>query len=181
MEILEEPLKGVLLLKPRVFEDRRGYFYESYNKETFLRLGVRQEFVQDNQSLSKEAGVLRGLHFQNPPFAQAKLVRVLSGAVLDVVVDIRKDSPDYGKHYGVELTEENKLLLLIPEGFAHGFLTLRPDTLFNYKCSNVYNKESEGGIIWNDPDLSIHWGIDNPILSEKDHLNTSFSEFKSQF
>jgi dTDP-4-dehydrorhamnose 3,5-epimerase len=181
MTVLDEVLHGVKLLKPKVFEDQRGYFYESYNQKTFHDIGIYTEFLQDNQSLSAQPGVLRGLHFQNPPFAQTKLVRVVRGAVWDVVVDIRAGSPTYGQHYAVELSEHNKLMLYIPEGFAHGFATLEPNTLFNYKCSEVYNKGSEGGIAYNDPDLGINWKVENPILSEKDTLNPLFSAFKSHF
>ena len=181
MEIIYEPLKGLFVIKPRVFTDERGYFYESYNAKTFEDIGINDNFLQDNQSLSIHKGVLRGLHFQNPPFAQAKLIRVVTGAVYDVAVDIRKNSPSYGQHFGLELNEENKLLLYIPIGFAHGFLTLRENTLFNYKCSNVYDKNSEEGIFWNDSDLNINWNISDPILSSKDIMNQSFSEFNSQF
>ena len=138
------------------------------------------EFVQDNQSLSQK-GVLRGLHFQAPPYAQAKLVRVISGAVLDVVVDIRKNSPTYGKHFDIELNAENKIMFFIPAGFAHGFATLADQTLFAYKCSNYYNKNSEGTILWNDPDLNINWNIENPLLSEKDLTGKSLRDFVSPF
>ena len=181
MEILKEPMKGLLVLQPKVFEDNRGYFYESYNFDTFKSLGIKETFLQDNQSLSTQKGVLRGLHFQNEPFAQAKLVRVVTGSVLDVVVDIRKESPTYGQHFGITLTGQNKTQLYIPRGFAHGFLTLENNSLFNYKCSNIYNKDSEDGILWNDTDLGIDWGINDPILSEKDTLNQRFSDFNSKF
>ncbi|MCB0480600.1 MAG: dTDP-4-dehydrorhamnose 3,5-epimerase [Flavobacteriales bacterium] len=181
MEILDEPLKGLFVIKPRVFSDHRGYFYESYNLETFRNIGIADHFIQDNQSLSTDKNVLRGLHFQNEPFAQAKLVRVVTGAVYDVAVDIRKSSPTYGHWFGIELNEENKTLLYIPKGFAHGFVTLQPNTLFNYKCSNVYNKALEEGILWNDKDLNIDWGVDQPILSEKDEVHQTFAAFKSQF
>lgn len=181
MEILEEPMKGLLVLQPKVFEDNRGYFYESYNFDTFKSLGIKESFLQDNQSLSTQKGVLRGLHFQNEPFAQAKLVRVVTGSVLDVVVDIRKESPTYGHHFSITLTGQNKTQLYIPRGFAHGFLTLENNSLFNYKCSNIYNKDSEDGILWNDTDLGIDWGIKDPILSEKDTLNQRFSDFNSKF
>lgn len=181
MEIIEEALNGVKLLKPSVFGDHRGYFYESYNIESFTNIGISDTFIQDNQSLSTQTGVLRGLHFQNAPFAQAKLVRVIFGSVIDVAVDIRVGSPSYGKSYSAILTAENKHLLYVPRGFAHGFATLEPNTLFSYKCSNVYNKESEGGIAWNDADLNIDWKTENPILSEKDTNNISFKDFKSQF
>ena len=180
MQITETPIKGLLIIKPTVFEDSRGYFYESYNKTLFQQHGVDVDFVQDNQSLS-QAGVLRGLHFQNPPFAQGKLVRVIKGGILDVALDLRKDSPTYGKYYDLELNEKNKTMLWIPTGFAHGFLTLANDTIFSYKCTNFYNKASEDCILWNDTDLGINWGIENPQLSEKDTLGKKFKDFVSLF
>lgn len=181
MQIIDEALNGVKLLEPTVFEDHRGYFYEPYNQQTFEKLGIEDNFVQDNQSLSVEAGVLRGLHFQNPPHAQAKLVRVLFGKVLDVAVDIRSGSPTYGEHFAAELSAENRHLMYVPEGFAHGFLVLEPNTLFSYKCSKLYNQPSESGILWNDPDLAINWNVKDPILSEKDKTQINFSEFQSEF
>lgn len=180
MRIEETFISGIKVIYPRVFEDARGYFYESYNKQSFIDAGIIEEFVQSNQSLSQK-GVLRGLHFQLPPNAQSKLVRVIRGAVLDVAVDIRAGSPTYGKHYAIELNENNKTMLYIPVGFAHGFLTLKDDTLFSYKCGNFYNKSSEAGIIWNDPQIGIDWNFDKPILSEKDIQNTLLSEFDSPF
>lgn len=167
MEIVSYPIQGPLLLKPRLFEDDRGYFFESYNQNNFIASGIDAEFVQDNQSLSSK-GVLRGLHFQNPPFAQGKLVRVVSGAVLDVAVDIRPASPTFGQYVAVELSGQNKYMMYIPAGFAHGFLTLEDNTLFLYKCTQVYNKESESGILWNDPSLNIEWGTVQPLVSDKD-------------
>ena len=167
MEIKEIYLKGVYLVYPKVFEDSRGYFFESYNKQDFDKLGIKDCFVQDNQSLS-DKDVLRGIHFQKEPFAQGKLVRVLQGSVLDVIVDIRKDSPTYGKHFKQILSETNKLTIWIPTGFAHGFLTLENKTVFFYKCTQYYNKESESSILWNDPKLGIDWGIQYPVVSEKD-------------
>jgi dTDP-4-dehydrorhamnose 3,5-epimerase len=143
MEVIETHIKDLLIIKPKVFEDARGYFFESYNEAVFKQHGVDANFIQDNQSLSN-SGVLRGLHFQAPPFAQGKLVRVINGAVLDIAVDIRRNSPTYGQHVSVELTEENKTMFYIPPGFAHGFLTLRDHTIFSYKCTNLYNKASEG-------------------------------------
>ena len=181
MQVIDEALNGVKLLKPKVLEDHRGYFYEPYNINIAQSLGINDTFIQDNQSLSVEAGVLRGLHFQNNPHAQAKLVRVIHGAVLDVAVDLRIGSPSFGEVYSAELNEDNKLLMYVPRGFAHGFITLKPNTLFSYKCSEVYNKESEGGIAWNDPDLNIDWQIESPILSEKDKTNISFAKFESKF
>ena len=180
MEIQRTPIDGLLVIHPRIFDDGRGYFYESWNKQSFAKEGIHAEFVQDNQSLS-QPGVLRGLHFQNPPYAQAKLVRVIAGAVLDIAVDIRKDSPTYGKHYSIGLSAENKIMFYIPEGFAHGFLTLKPDTIFAYKCAGYYNKASEGTLLWNDPDLNIDWGITTPLLSEKDIAGKAFKGFVSQF
>ncbi len=180
MELVNTGIEGLWVIKPKVFADERGYFFESYNKELFSKNGLDLNFVQDNQSLSHK-GVLRGLHFQNPPFAQGKLVRVITGAVYDVAVDIRKDSPTYGKYFGAELTEENKTMMYIPEGFAHGFLTLRDNTIFAYKCTNLYNKASEESIKWNDPTVGIKWNVKDPLLSEKDTSGKDFVDFKSQF
>ena len=180
MEILETSISGVLLIKPKVLGDHRGYFYESYRRDKMMEFGVDPNFVQDNQSMSKK-GILRGLHFQAPPFEQGKLVRVIKGSVIDVIVDIRGSSATYGEHYKVELNEENKLLLWVPTGFAHGFLTLQDDTIFSYKCTNYYNRESEGSIRWNSPKLNINWEMSNPILSEKDIEAPLFQDFKSPF
>ena len=180
MEVVETNIKDLYIIKPKVFLDNRGYFFESYNKEAFTKNNISVEFIQDNQSLSHK-GVLRGLHFQSPPFAQGKLVRVIKGAVLDVAVDIRKDSATYGEHFSIELTEENKTMFYIPSGFAHGFVTLCDNTIFSYKCTQVYNKESEGTVFWNDLDLNINWQIENPLISEKDILGTIFKDFKSPF
>ncbi len=180
MEIIETKIEGLLIIKPQVFNDERGYFFESFNEDKFKDLGLASAFVQDNESKS-QMNVLRGLHFQKPPFAQGKLVRVIKGSVLDVAVDLRPDSPTYGQWEAVELTEENKLMYWIPPGFAHGFVTLEDDTIFSYKCTNVYNKESEGSIQWNDADLCIDWKIENPILSEKDLVSPGFDGFVSPF
>lgn len=180
MEIIETKLKGVLVLKPKVFEDARGYFFESYNRNLFLQAGLDLDFVQDNQSLSQK-GVLRGLHFQNNPFAQGKLVRVITGSVFDAVVDIRKNSPTYGEWFGLELTEQNKWMMYIPEGFAHGFATLENNTVFSYKCTNFYNKAAEDCILWNDPEIGIDWKIENPLLSEKDLQGKKIKDFVSLF
>jgi dTDP-4-dehydrorhamnose 3,5-epimerase len=180
MEIIKTKLAGLVVIKPRVFEDARGYFFESYNQRLFKEGGMDLNFVQDNQSLSQK-GVLRGLHFQNPPHAQGKLVRVISGSVFDVGVDIRKNSPTYGQWFGEELTGKNKLMMYIPEGFAHGFATLEDHTIFSYKCTNFYNKQSEDCILWDDKDLGIEWRIGEPILSEKDLQGKKFSEFVSLF
>lgn len=180
MEVIETKIKGLLIIKPKVFADARGYFFESYNEEVFKQNGINVNFIQDNQSLSN-AGVLRGLHFQAPPFDQGKLVRVITGAVLDVAVDIRKNSPTYGQNVTIELTEENKTMFYVPPGFAHGFLTLKDNTIFSYKCTNLYHKESEGTVLWNDKDLNINWNIANPILSEKDLAGTPIKDFRSPF
>ncbi|MBT5354505.1 MAG: dTDP-4-dehydrorhamnose 3,5-epimerase [Flavobacteriales bacterium] len=180
MKIIKTEIEGLLIIEPRVFEDERGYFFESWSKDAFENAGLDINFVQDNESLSSE-GVVRGLHFQNPPFAQGKLVRVLKGSVLDVAVDIRKNSPTYGKHVSAHLSEENKTMFWIPPGFAHGFSTLENNTIFSYKCSGVYNKESEGSLMWNDTDLNIDWKIKNPIISEKDQNSALFTNFKSLF
>jgi dTDP-4-dehydrorhamnose 3,5-epimerase len=173
-------IEGVLIIKPTVFEDSRGYFFESYNEQVLRDAGLAEAFVQDNQSLSQK-GVLRGLHFQAPPYAQGKLVRVIKGAVLDVAVDIRKNSPTYGKSFSIELNEKNKTMLWVPKGFAHGFLTLQNDTVFYYKCTGYYNKSSEGCLGWDDADIGIDWGITNPILSEKDKLGLPLKGFISPF
>jgi dTDP-4-dehydrorhamnose 3,5-epimerase len=180
MEVIETKLKGVLVLQPKVFEDARGYFFESYNENLFKQAGLHLNFVQDNQSLSQK-GVLRGLHFQNNPHAQGKLVRVITGAVFDVAVDIRKSSPTYGQWFGMELNEKNKTMMYIPEGFAHGFATLQDNTIFSYKCTNFYNKASEDCLLWNDPDIGINWNLENPLLSEKDLQGKRIKEFVTLF
>lgn len=180
MKIIETPIKGLVEIEPTIFGDHRGYFYESYNKEAFHKAGISADFVQDNQSFSSK-GVLRGLHFQNPPHAQGKLVRVIAGAVLDVALDIRVGSPTYGQHHAVKLTGENKKMFWIPPGFAHGFLTLEDDTIFAYKCTALYNKASEGAVLWNDPQLNINWNIDAPLVSEKDQEAPEFDKLISQF
>ena len=180
MEIIETGIKDLVVIKPKVFRDDRGYFFESFNRSKLDVLGNDLEFVQDNQSLSQK-DVLRGLHFQNPPYAQAKLVSVIQGSVLDVAVDIRKESPTYGKSFSIILDGIDKNQLFIPVGFAHGFKTLENNTIFFYKCTNYYNKESEGCLLWNDPDLIINWDIENPILSEKDKIWQLFDTFVSNF
>jgi len=174
------PISGLLVLHPRVFEDERGHFFESYNRDVLAELGIAETFVQDNQSLSQK-GVLRGLHFQAPPFAQGKLVRVVTGRVYDVALDIRVGSPTYGQHYGIELSGANKTQFWIPPGFAHGFVTLEDHTLFAYKCTAGYSKISEGSVRWNDPQLGIDWGLEQTLLSEKDQLAPLFHELKSPF
>ena len=180
MQFIQTPILGLCVIEPKVFEDPRGYFYESYNQTAFGIHHINAEFVQDNQSLSQK-NVLRGLHFQNPPYAQGKLVRVITGSVLDVVVDIRKKSATYGQHFSIVLDEKNKTMLWIPPGFAHGFLTLQDHTIFSYKCTNLYNKASEDALLWNDPDLAIDWGTTTPLLSEKDKEANFFKNLKSLF
>ena len=179
MQVETTPIKNLLVITPRIFMDNRGYFMESYNKEQFLEKLVT-DFVQDNESMSSK-GVLRGLHFQNPPFAQAKLVRVVRGSVLDVVVDLRLSSASYGQHFKLVLSAENKKQLFIPKGFAHGFVTLEKDTIFTYKCSQYYHADSEDSLLWNDPDLGIDWEIESPILSKKDINAKYFTTFNSPF
>ncbi|HEY5326233.1 MAG TPA: dTDP-4-dehydrorhamnose 3,5-epimerase [Mucilaginibacter sp.] len=182
MKIKETSIEGMLIIEPRVFNDGRGYFYESYNKRIFTEAGIVVDFVQDNQSFSHK-GAVRGLHGQADPFAQGKLVRVINGRVLDVAVDIRKGSPTYGKHVSVELSGDNNLLLWIPAGFLHGFATLEDNTIFTYKVNNYYDKASEIGVLWNDPTLNIDWGIapGDVLLSPKDELLPGFNSFQSSF
>jgi dTDP-4-dehydrorhamnose 3,5-epimerase len=180
MNITESPIKGLFIIQPRVFEDQRGHFFESYSKQVFENAGIHVDFVQDNQSQSSK-NVLRGLHFQSPPFAQGKLVRVIAGSVLDVAVDIRKNSPTYGKHFSIELSAANKTMFYISAGFAHGFATLEDNTIFAYKCTGYYNKASEGTLVWNDPSLKIDWKIHQPILSEKDLIGLPLAQLNSPF
>src|SRR5574344_226608 len=169
MEIIETPIKDLVIIKPRVFADARGFFFETYNAERYHEAGIVQDFLQDNQSKSTY-GVVRGLHFQRTPYSQSKLVSVTVGKVWDVAVDLRADSPTYGKWYGVELTDENHLQFLIPRGFAHGFSVLSETAIFTYKCDNLYHPDADGGVLYNDPDLGIDWKIplDKAIISEKD-------------
>ena len=169
MNIIKTEIDGVVIIEPRLFKDDRGYFFESYSEKDFNAQVREIKFVQDNESKSSY-GVLRGLHFQKPPYAQSKLVRVIKGAVLDVAVDIRKGSPTFGKHVAVELTEDNHRQFFIPRGFAHGFSVLTPEVIFQYKCDNFYAPQSESALAWDDPDLGIDWRIpsDKIILSEKD-------------
>ncbi len=180
MDIKSTPIEGLLIIEPQVFTDPRGYFYESYNKEKFVAAGINIEFVQDNQSLSQK-GIVRGLHFQAPPFDQGKLVRVIQGAVLDVAVDIRKNSPTYGQNFSIELSSQNRTMFYIPPGFAHGFETLEDNTIFLYKCTDVYNKQSEGGLLWNDSELGIKWQSSDPLISEKDKILPLFKDLVSPF
>jgi dTDP-4-dehydrorhamnose 3,5-epimerase len=178
MNIIDTKLKGCFIIEPKVFGDSRGYFFESFNQNTFNdRLKLEVNFVQDNESFSLK-GVLRGLHYQTGKFAQAKLVRVIKGSVLDVVVDIRKNSETFGEHFSIELSEDNKKQLFIPRGFAHGFLVLSNTAIFSYKCDNYYNKASEGGIIYNDTTLNINWNFNETdlIISEKDMLLPNFKD-----
>ncbi|MBC7092097.1 MAG: dTDP-4-dehydrorhamnose 3,5-epimerase [Nitrososphaeria archaeon] len=160
-------IPDVILVKPKVFYDNRGFFMESYEKTSFEKAGIKGEFVQDNHSLS-QGGVIRGLHFQKNPYAQAKLVRCVRGAIYDVAVDLRTKSPTYGKYVSIILSEANKYMVYIPRGFAHGFAALTDRVEVLYKVDNIYSPQSEGGLIWNDPDINIEWPIDEPILSEKD-------------
>lgn len=168
MKIDKTAIEGLLIITPKIFKDDRGYFFESYNKKTFNEMGLNFNFVQDNESFSSK-GVLRGLHFQKPPYSQGKLIRVVKGSVLDVAVDLRKSSNTFGKWHSIILDGETKQMFYIPVGFAHGFLTLEDNTIFTYKCTNLYCKESEGSIRWNDPDINIDWECVNPILSDKDN------------
>ncbi len=169
MEVIKTAIEGVVIIEPRIFKDDRGYFFESFSQREFDEKVRPVHFVQDNESKSSY-GVLRGLHFQKPPFAQSKLVRVIKGAVLDVAVDIRKGSPTFGRHVAVELTEDNHRQFFIPRGFAHGFVVLTDEVVFQYKCDNFYAPQCEGALAWDDPDLGIDWGVpaDRVLLSEKD-------------
>ena len=182
MEVLTTDIEGVYIIKPRVFGDARGYFFESFSKREFEEKVGKVDFVQDNESMSKK-GVMRGLHFQRPPYAQSKLVRCVKGSVLDVAVDIRKGSPTYGKHVAVELTEDNHLQFFIPKGFAHGFVVLSDVAVFQYKCDNFYHPEADGGISILDDSLGIDWEIStqNAILSEKDTKHPLLKDFDSPF
>ena len=177
MEVIKTGIEGVVIIEPRIFKDDRGYFYESFSQREFEEKVCRTTFVQDNQSKSSY-GVLRGLHFQKPPYCQSKLVRCIKGAVLDVAVDIRKGSPTFGKYVAVELTEENHRQFFVPRGFAHGFAVLSDEAVFQYKCDNFYNKESEGSVAWNDPQLGIDWRIpfEKVLLSEKDKLSKNIAD-----
>lgn len=177
MNISKTEIEGVIIIEPRLFKDARGYFFESFNQKEFEEKVCKTQFVQDNESKSSY-GVIRGLHFQQEPFEQAKLVRVVKGSVLDVAVDIRKDSPTFGKHVAVELTEENHCQFFIPRGFAHGFSVLSEEVIFQYKCDNFYHPEAEGAIAWNDTDLGIDWRIpaDKVVVSVKDGKHPMLKE-----
>lgn len=182
MKITDLDIPGLLLIEPRVFADERGYFFESFNCDAFAQAtGLNLDFVQDNESMSLR-GVLRGLHFQLPPHGQGKLVRVVQGAVYDVAVDLRKSSPHFGQCCGVTLSAENKKQLYIPPGFAHGFAVLENNSIFSYKCTARYHKESEVCIKWNDPELNIQWPLQSPVISEKDQNDSiAFRDFVSPF
>lgn len=183
MEVLKTEIEGVVIIEPRVFGDARGYFFESFNAREFAeKTGMQVNFVQDNESMS-HYGVLRGLHFQQPPFAQSKLVRVVKGRVLDIAVDIRVGSPTYGKYVSVELTEDSHRQFFMSKGFAHGFSVLSDEVIFQYKCDEFYAPQSEGAIAWNDPDLAIDWQIpaDKVLLSDKDKKHPFLRDFKSPF
>ncbi|MBD3343697.1 MAG: dTDP-4-dehydrorhamnose 3,5-epimerase [Chitinivibrionales bacterium] len=181
MEFIQTKFNDVWLIEPKVFTDHRGFFLESFSQKEFADNGIAAYFVQDNHSKSVEKGVLRGLHFQKPPHAQCKIVRITKGAVYDVIVDLRKSSPTYGQWQGFELSENNFRMLLVPQGFAHGFCTLEPDTEMIYKVNDFYAPECDSGIIWNDPTLNIGWPVENPILSDKDARLGNFKGFVSPF
>lgn len=182
MEVIKTELEGVVIIEPRIFKDARGYFFESFSAREFEEKVCKTTFVQDNESYSSY-GVVRGLHFQKPPYTQSKLVRVIKGSVLDVAVDIRKGSPTFGKHVAIELSAENHRQLFIPRGFAHGFAVLSKEVLFQYKCDNFYAPQYDGGIAWNDPDLGIDWKISEQdiILSEKDSKHPLLKDYDTPF
>ncbi len=182
MNIIKTEIEGLLIIEPRVFKDSRGYFFESFSERDFAECGIPVKFVQDNESRSCY-GVVRGLHFQKPPYSQAKLVRVVRGRVLDVAVDLRSESPTYGKYYAIELSEENHLQLFIPKGFAHGFSVLSDEAVFQYKCDEYYAPQSEGSVLWNDPDIGVDWGVPSPdiILSEKDTRSPLLKDLEKIF
>lgn len=176
MELLPTPLAGLMLMRPRVFGDDRGYFFEPFNQRTFRQVtGLDVDFVQDNESRS-DAGTLRGLHLQRGEHAQAKLVRVAAGAVLDVCVDVREDSPTFGRHWSVRLDDREHLILYVPAGMAHGFIALENGTVFNYKCSRYYHPPAECIVRWDDPDLAIDWGVNDPLVSDRDRAGRLFAE-----
>jgi dTDP-4-dehydrorhamnose 3,5-epimerase len=181
MTIQPTPFKDLLIIQPTVFEDERGYFFEPFNEARFrVDTGLNITFVQDNESMSN-AGVLRGMHFQMPPKAQAKLIRVTRGHVLDVVVDLRRTQPTFMQHFALELSEKNKTQIFVPEGFAHGFLVLEDHTIFSYKCSNYYSREHDRSLAFNDPTIGIDWNVTNPVISEKDRIAPAFDGFDSPF
>jgi dTDP-4-dehydrorhamnose 3,5-epimerase len=180
MEVRHFDIEGLVELQPKVWGDSRGYFFESYNQKSFDEAGIKAQFVQDNQSFSV-AGTMRGLHFQKPPYAQGKLVRVITGKALDIAVDIRKGSPTFGKHVSVVLDSAKQNMFYLPEGFAHGFLALE-DCIFVYKCTQLYEQQSEGGLLWNDTSIGIDWGtIVSPLVSDKDKLLPTMADLQSPF
>lgn len=185
MKLIPTEIEDVKIIEPDVFGDNRGWFTETYNKEKFHELGITNDFVQDNMSFSAKRGTLRGLHYQCYPYSQAKLVRCVKGTVIDVAVDIRKGSPTYGKWVSCELSEENKRMFFIPQGFAHGFVTISDDVIFQYKCDNLYNKASEGGIRYDDETIGVDWkrfiSVDEMILSEKDKIAPALSGCNANF
>lgn len=181
MKFTKTKLEGVVIIEPDVFGDNRGFFMESWNKKKMLEAGLDYDFVQDNHSKSTVKGTLRGIHFQKGDIAQAKLVRCVKGSVLDVAVDLRRNSPTFKQWVGVELSEENKKQLLIPRGFGHGFVTLTDDVEFLYKADNYYAPEADAGVRWNDPEIGVEWGIENPVLSEKDKKNPFLKDCKELF
>ncbi|MBU1249148.1 MAG: dTDP-4-dehydrorhamnose 3,5-epimerase [Proteobacteria bacterium] len=181
MQVSQTEFPGVLIVEPTVFSDNRGFFMESYNRQVFEQHGIHADFMQDNHARSSGVGVLRGFHFQAPPMAQAKLVWVTRGAVVDVVVDIRVGSPTYGQWGQLKLSAENKLRLFIPAGFAHAYMTLSEETEFIYKVDAPYSPADEGGIRWDDPDLAVNWPVKNPILSNKDKALGTLAKLSSPF
>lgn len=181
MNFIKTDIEDLIVIEPQIFGDDRGYFFESYSKAKFNEAGITNDFVQDNQSMSAY-GIIRGLHFQKGEYAQAKLVRVIKGKVIDSVVDLRPNSKTFGKTFSIELSQENQKQLFVPRGFAHGFSVLEDNTIFTYKCDNLYNKESEGGLLYNDPALNIDWKIptDKVLVSDKDKIHPTFEEYKKE-
>ncbi|MCD4736181.1 MAG: dTDP-4-dehydrorhamnose 3,5-epimerase [Bacteroidales bacterium] len=180
MEIVKTGIDGLLIFRPDIYKDKRGYFSEIFRQEWFDGINIQSGFVQENESYSQK-NVLRGLHFQNPPYEQGKVIRVINGAIRDVAVDIRRNSPTYGEWKIFEMSENSMEYLWLPAGFAHGFVCLEDGTKVQYKCTNYYNREAEGSIRWNDPDLAIHWNVNSPIISDKDHNTPFFKELQSLF
>jgi dTDP-4-dehydrorhamnose 3,5-epimerase len=182
MNVINTEIEGLYIIEPQVFGDHRGYFMETYSTKAFADIGIKNEFVQDNQSFTAKKGTLRGIHFQNAPMAQAKLVRVVEGRVLDVAVDLRADSPTFGKYFSIELSGENHLQVYIPKGFAHGFSVLSESAVFQYKCDEYYAPGSEAAIAWDDQDLNIDWKVpaEDVVLSAKDRNHPAFKEFISK-
>jgi dTDP-4-dehydrorhamnose 3,5-epimerase len=180
MQIRETPIAGLKIIEPTVFRDSRGYFFENFRSSYFSDMDLDVSFVQENESKSNK-GVLRGLHLQSPPYGQTKLIRVVSGAILDVAVDMRKASPSFGQHFSLELNEENKISFFVPEGFAHGFYCLEDNTIVQYKCSSYYHKASEVGILWSDPHINVIWPSGDRIVSEKDEILPNFKSFNSPY